>query len=63
MRFALFTMHCFYPERVEFANGANLDLCKLSNLTFETPDYKRFSLFEKLRQDIAQENSDNGFVC
>lgn len=46
----------FYPERVEFSDGPNLDLCKLSNLTFEAPDYERFPCL-KIAQTVANENS------
>ncbi len=51
----------FYPERVEFTDGPNLDLCKLSNLSFETPDYERFPCL-KIAQTIAGENSTNACV-
>ncbi len=46
----------FYPQRVDFVDGPVLDLCKLSDLTFESPDYIRFPCL-KLAHDIAAENS------
>ncbi len=46
----------FYPLREQFVDGPNLDLCKLSNLTFESPDYERFPCL-RIAQDIAGENS------
>jgi len=46
----------FYPQRVEFEGGPRLDLCKLSSLTFEEPDYTRFPCL-KIAQAIANEES------
>lgn len=46
----------FYPERIEFANGPELNLCTLKNLTFEEPDYERFPCL-KIAQSIASETS------
>jgi 1-deoxy-D-xylulose-5-phosphate reductoisomerase len=46
----------FCPDRVEFTDGPSLDLCQLSSLTFETPDYDRFPCL-KIAQEIAKEDS------
>ena len=46
----------FYPERVEFTGGPIIDLCKLSNLTFEAPDYDKFPCL-KIAQDVACDDS------
>ncbi len=46
----------FYPHRIDFVGGNGLDLCQLSNLTFETPDYSRFPCL-KIAQEIAKEDS------
>jgi len=51
----------FYPDRVEFAGGPSLDLCQLSNLTFETPDYDRFPCL-KIAQEVAKEDSTTACV-
>jgi 1-deoxy-D-xylulose-5-phosphate reductoisomerase len=45
-----------YPERIEFSGGGTIDLCKMSSLTFEEPDYKRFPCL-KIAQTIANEES------
>ena len=46
----------FYPYREEFVDGPSLDLCKLSNLTFEMPDYTRFPCL-RIAQEVAADNS------
>ncbi len=51
----------FYPERVEFSDGPQLDLRTLSNLSFEEPDYERFPCL-KLAQSIAAEKSTSASV-
>jgi len=45
-----------YPARIEFSGSGTIDLCKMSSLTFEEPDYSRFPCL-KIAQTIAKEES------
>ncbi len=51
----------FYPDRVPFTAGPSLDLCLLSDLTFETPDYGRFPCL-KIAQEVAKEDTTSACV-
>ena len=51
----------FHPNRVEFQDGPNLDLCRLGNLTFESPDYEKFPCL-KIAREVAEEGSSAACV-
>jgi len=51
----------FYPNRVKSSIVPRLDLTKLSKLTFEEPDFKRFPCL-KIAADLASEDSTKASV-